>query len=66
MWPERQYMQPKSINTLQKALWKFVTNPTVEVVAVIAVVLLAAWIVVEAEVDLKHQRSPFPGPYGQK
>jgi hypothetical protein len=50
----------------QKTLWKIVTNPTVEVVAAIAVVLVAAWVVVEAEVDLKQHRAPFPVPFGQK
>ena len=59
-------MHPKMISTWQKALWKFVTNPTVEVLAAIAVVLVAAWVVVQADVDLRHQHSPFPVPFGQK
>ena len=59
-------MQPKSINTWQKALWKFVTNPTVEVMAAIVVVMVALWVVVQAEVDLRNSHSPFPVPFGQK
>ena len=59
-------MQPKLIGTWQKALWKFVTNPTVEVVAAIAVVLVSAWVVVQADVDLRHQQRPFPVPFDQK
>jgi hypothetical protein len=59
-------MQPKPLGSWQKALWKFVKNPTVEVVAAIAVVLVSAWVVVQAEVDLKHQQRPFPVPFDQK
>ncbi|HUP29897.1 MAG TPA: hypothetical protein VM122_06975 [Usitatibacter sp.] len=59
-------MQPKTISTWQKALWKFVTNPTVEVVAAIAVVLVAAWVVVQTDVDLRHHQRPFPVPFDQK
>jgi hypothetical protein len=50
----------------QKKLWKIMTNPTVEVLAAIAVVLVAAWVVVQAEVDLKSHRTPFPVPFGQR
>ena len=50
----------------QKTLWKIVTNPTVEVVAAIAVVLVSAWVVVQAEVDLKQHHAPFPVPFGQR
>jgi hypothetical protein len=59
-------MQSKSMGNWQKALWKFVTNPTVEVVAAIALVLVAAWVVVQAEVDMNHVRNPFPVPFGHK
>ena len=38
----------------QKTLWKIVRNPTVEVVAAIVVVLLATWIVVQTETDLRQ------------
>ena len=37
-----------------KALWKIVTNPTVEVMAAIVVVVLATWVVVQTEVDMKQ------------
>jgi hypothetical protein len=45
----------------QKAIWKVLTNPAVEVVAAIVAVLLAAWIVVQTEME--HPRhNPFPVP----
>jgi hypothetical protein len=48
-------------NDWQKAIWKIVTNPAVEVMAAIAAVLLAAWIVIQT--DLEHPRhNPFPNP----
>jgi len=49
-------------NDWRSALWKIVRNPAIEVVAVVAVVLLATWIVVSIEVDEK--KSLFPVPYG--
>lgn len=39
----------------QRTVWKFVTNPAIEVIAAIVVVLLAAWVVVQTEVE---QRTP--------
>jgi hypothetical protein len=51
-------------NEWHKAVWKVVTNPAIEVMAVIVVVLLAAWVVVETEVD---QRTPaMPVIFGVK
>ena len=48
----------------QRALWKIVTNPTLEVIAAIVVVLVAAWFVVETETQ---QRVPsFPILFGHK
>jgi hypothetical protein len=47
---------------LGRHLWKIVRNPAIEVLAAIAVVLLAAWIVVSIEVDEK--KTLFPVPYG--
>jgi hypothetical protein len=45
----------------QKVIWKVVTNPAVEVLAAIVAVLLAAWIVIET--DMEHPRhNPFPVP----
>ena len=55
-------MHPRRWGTdWQKAVWKLVTNPAVEVVAAILAVLLAAWIVIQT--DLEHpRRNPFPMP----
>lgn len=50
----------------RRLLWKIVTNPTVEVVAVIVAVLLAAWTVVQAEVDTRQQISPIVVPTAHK
>ena len=56
---------PKAIRTeWQKALWKIVSNPAIEVVAAIVVVLLAAWIVVDSEVE--HNNRYLPVPFGHK
>ena len=44
----------------QKAIWKLLSNPAVEVVAAILVVLMAAWFVVQTEVESRHvMRTPF-------
>lgn len=47
-----------------RRLWKFVMNPAVEVVAAIAIVLFAVWIVVSTEADSK--KPIFPIPAAQK
>jgi hypothetical protein len=52
-------------NALQKALWKILTNPAIEVVAAILLMLLAAWIVIATEIDLR-QHNPFPVLTGHK
>ena len=58
-------MQIKAMRTeWQKSLWKIVTNPAIEVVAAIVVVLFAAWIVVESEVE--HNNRYLPVPFGHK
>ena len=60
-------MQGKSFgNNWQKSLWKFVTNPMVEVVAAIVAVLLAAWIVVATEVDMRNGNLPIAVPFVSK
>jgi ABC-type nickel/cobalt efflux system permease component RcnA len=46
-------------NVWQKAIWKILTNPALEVVAAILVVLFAAWIVIETETEHRHH-NPFP------
>jgi hypothetical protein len=58
-------MHPKSPGyDWQKTLWKIVRNPTLEVVAAIVVVLLAAWLAIQTELDTKLQ--VFPVPFGHK
>ncbi|HZZ94370.1 MAG TPA: hypothetical protein VFE23_17545 [Usitatibacter sp.] len=46
----------------QKAIWKLVRNPAVEVVAAIVAVLLAAWVVIQTEMEHPRQHNPFPVP----
>jgi ABC-type nickel/cobalt efflux system permease component RcnA len=46
-------------NVWQKTLWKILTNPALEVVAAIVIVLFAAWIVIETETEHRHH-NPFP------
>ena len=53
-------------NEIQKVLWRILTNPTFEVVAAILVVLFAAWVVVETQMDLSHDRHKLPLLFGQK
>ena len=50
----------------QKALWRLLTNPTFEVVAAILVVAVAACVVVETQMELRHDRSALPVLFGQK
>jgi hypothetical protein len=45
----------------RNTIWKIVSNPAFEVVAAIAVVMLATWIVVTVEVEEK--KTLFPVPY---
>ena len=47
-----------------KQVWKVVTNPAIEVLAVIVVVLLSAWVVVQAEVE--HRIPHLPAAAGLK
>jgi ABC-type nickel/cobalt efflux system permease component RcnA len=42
----------------QKPIWKILKNPAFEVVAAIVVVLIAAWIVISTEVELRERHSP--------
>ena len=41
-----------------KQVWKVVTNPAIEVMAAIVVVLLAAWVVVQTEVENRLPHTP--------
>lgn len=42
----------------QKTLWKIVSNPAIEVVAAIVLVLIAAWIVVQTDVEQRSSHVP--------
>jgi len=53
-------------NDWRNAFWKIVRNPAIEVVAAIAVVLLAAWIIVSTEVDSKKSLFPVPAEQGHR
>jgi hypothetical protein len=55
-------MQPTIRTNWQKALWKIIRNPAIEVVAAIVVVLFATWLVVLSEAE--NRLSVFPVPYG--
>jgi hypothetical protein len=50
----------------QRTIWKIVTNPTLDVIAAIAVVLFAAWFVVETEMQHQHRSSALPILFGHK
>ena len=41
-----------------RTFWKIVSNPTLEVVAAVVVMLLAAWIVIDTASEEKHQNIP--------
>ena len=51
-------MHSKRIEDWQNAIWKIVTNPAIEVIAAIVLVLLAAWVVVGS--DAFHGNQPLP------
>lgn len=42
----------------QKALWKIVSNPAIEVIVAIVVVLFAAWFVVQTDVEQRSSHVP--------
>lgn len=50
----------------QRILWRILTNPMFEVVVAILVVALSAWVVVETQMDLRHDRHKLPLLFGQK
>ena len=52
-------------NAWQKALWKILTNPTLDVVAAIALVLVATWFVVQTEV-MQHRAPHISIPFVHK
>ncbi|MGE5615280.1 MAG: hypothetical protein ACM3X5_00050 [Bacillota bacterium] len=51
-------------NPWQKAIWKILTNPTFEVIAVMAAVLVSAWLVIDT--DASSRASIFPVLFGRK
>ena len=53
-------------NDWREAFWKIVSNPAIEVMAAIAVVLLAAWILVSTEVDSNKSLFPVPAAQGHR
>ncbi|HEY2628764.1 MAG TPA: hypothetical protein VGI57_06520 [Usitatibacter sp.] len=53
-------MQPILGSDWQKTLWKIVSNPALEVVAAIAVVIFTAWIVISTEAENRHTVFPVP------
>ena len=60
-------MQPKPlVETWPKTLWKLVKNPSVEVAAAIVAVLLAAWVVIQWEVDQRPRKAPIVVPFALK
>ena len=44
----------RSRDTWHKTLWKVVSNPAIEVVVAILAVLVAAWFVVQTEVENRN------------
>lgn len=50
----------------RRMLWKILTNPAVEVVAAIVAVLLATWMVVTSEADLRPRGTPIVVPFAHK
>ena len=55
-------MQPTIGTNWQKAIWKIIRNPAIEVVAAIVAVLFATWLLVQSEAE--NRLSVFPVPYG--
>jgi hypothetical protein len=45
-------------NTPWQKIWKFITNPMVEVIAAILVVLVSAWVVIENESTQRKHSVP--------
>lgn len=51
-------------NEWQKTLRKIVTNPALEVIAAIVLVMIAAWFVIQTETE--QRSTPFPVLSGHK
>ncbi len=52
------HMQLKLGHDWQKAIWRILKNPAVEVIAAIVLVLVAAVVVVQAEADARNTAFP--------
>ena len=52
-------------NANWQKIWKFFTNPTVDVILVIAVFLVAAWMVIETDSERRKSAFPVPVPVGR-
>jgi membrane-bound ClpP family serine protease len=50
-------------NHWYKRLWRILSNPTLDVIVAMVVVILAAWIVIESETQQKH---PYPVLFGNR
>ncbi len=58
-------MQPQGNSTTPwQKIWKIITNPTVDIVVAIVVVLGAAWIVIDTE--SVQRKTSFPVLFGFK
>jgi hypothetical protein len=53
-------------NTPWDKIWKFLTNPMVEVIAAILVMLVSAWVVIESETMSKRNPGAFPVLFGNR
>ena len=51
------------VHDWRNAIWKIVSNPALEVLAAIALVLFVAWLVVSFESEQKHTLYPIPGAH---
>jgi hypothetical protein len=57
-------MQTKcTTNHWYKRLWKILSNPTLDVIVAMVVVIFAAWVVIESETQQKH---PYPVLFGNR
>jgi len=58
-------MQSKSTNSRwYRKLWKILSNPTLDLIAAMVVVIFAAWIVIQTESEEK--RPAFPVLFGNR
>lgn len=53
-------MQLRLFDDWYKVLWKIVTHPTFKVAAALLAVAFSAWIVVQTQIDLQHDRVAVP------